>query len=86
MPQGCHEEREEFNHRERRGGKAMKGWTFRKALWGCTKTHREIFGIEVQTEKGGPWMKVAKDGKPVLFDNEAERDAMLKELRAEARR
>ncbi len=64
----------------------MKGWKFRRGNWCDTKTHRVVFGIEVQTEKGGKWMSVANNGKPFLFYDEAEREATLKKLRAEARR
>lgn len=44
-----------------------------------TKTWKPVFGIEIFAF--GKWMRCAEDGKPLLFNSKAKREAKRAELR-----
>jgi hypothetical protein len=54
---------------------------FRPCDWINTKTMQPIYAIQARVGKNG-WAHIFKDGKPMFFDREADRDAKLKELAA----
>lgn len=55
---------------------------YRKHDWLDTKTNLPKFGIQGKAVGWEVrWLHCAEDGKPLIYDTEAERDAKLKELR-----
>lgn len=40
-----------------------------------------VYGVQVQRQPRGPWLNAAAGGKPLLYRNEADRDAKLQQLR-----
>ena len=57
-------------------GESMK---YRKNNWLDTTSMQIKYGIDAFYK--GEWLHCSDNGKPVFFDNEADRDAKLKELR-----
>ena len=51
----------------------------RNESWLNTETMTEMYGV--QAYRDGKWRNVAKDGKPAIFDNPADRDAFRAEIR-----
>lgn len=56
--------------------------SYRRHDWLDTKTREAKFGIQAKAVGFEVrWLHCAEDGKPLIFDTEAERDLKLKELR-----
>jgi hypothetical protein len=49
---------------------------FRPHTWLNTETMTEMYGIQARKDKG-EWMHAMEKGVPLLFDNQADRDARL---------
>lgn len=56
---------------------------YRKHAWLNTATGGSMHGIQASIEKG-KWMHMAENGTPLIYESEADRDAKLSELRANA--
>ena len=52
--------------------------------WFNIKTMTAHYGIQVSLD-GGKWMNVMRDNAPLLFNTEAERNAEMNRLAAEAK-
>lgn len=55
---------------------------YRPHPWFDSRAVRKMFGIQARIGNG-EWMHMSEDGKPLIYDTEAERDAKIKALRAQ---
>lgn len=54
---------------------------FRKHNWFDTKNQVEKYGIQAKHPLSGQWCHCHEDGKPLIYDTIAERNAKITELR-----
>lgn len=55
---------------------------FKKVLWLDTSTMQEKFGIMVKNGTSQPWLNLAEDSRPCIYDSEETRNEKIEELRA----
>lgn len=53
---------------------------FRKSTWLDTKTNKPVYGVKAQYADG-KFYNAMFEGRPLLFDNEEERNNKIKELK-----